>query len=163
MSSRRRRVLVYTERGTTLNDLKNAVGRSAELITATDLATVEAALRLYQPIDAAVVEKSGERNTPITVLRLTERTHPTARRVALVEHAAIKGVFDAVHDRTIKHLMFLPFSSTELRESIGLDPEPTVSAGGDPRGVMPVLRRAAFSQPPLTGGIKASSSPSLST
>lgn len=162
MSPRRRRVLVYTERGTTLNELKQSLGRSAELITASDIATVEAALRLYQSIDATLVEKSGERNTPITVLRLSEQTHPTARRIALVEHAAIKGVFDAVHDRTITHLMFLPFKPEELRLTIGIEQD-LAAAEAEAKATPAALRRAAFDQPPLTGGIKASSSPSLST
>ena len=161
MTAKRRRVVVYTERGSTLQNIKHAIGRAGELITAGDLATIEAALRLYQSIDAVVVEKSGDRNTPLTILRLTEQAHPTARRIALVEHTAIKGIFDAVHDRTISHMMFLPFGALELREAIGIEAD-AAAAEAEERATHVSLRRA-FAQPPLTGGIKASSSPSLST
>ncbi len=161
VSLRRRRVLVYSERSSTLNEIKQALGRAAELITASDLATIEAALRLYQSIDAVVVEKSSERNTPITVLRLAEQAHPTARRLALVEHSAIKGVFDAVHDRSITHLMFLPVGPDELRETIGIEADAAAANAAD-KATHATLRRA-FAQPAQSGGSTARSSPSLST
>lgn len=161
MTPRRRRVLLYHERNLILQETRQIAGRAVELISAGDLATIEAALRLYQQVDAVISEKSSARVTPITILRLAERLHPQARRVMLVEHEAMSGVYDAVHDRTISHLLFLPARAEQLREAMGLpDPAPPVEA---PPKLDPVSRITRLErQPPLTGGSKANSSPSLS-
>lgn len=161
MTPRRRRVLLFHERALILQETRTLAGRAVELIAASDFATIEAALRLYQQIDVVMSEKSSARVTPITILRLAEQLHPQAKRVMLVEHEAMAGVYDAVHDRTINHLVFLPVRIEQLREAMGIPeaaPAPEPMPKYEPVSRITRLER----QPPLTGGIKASSSPSLS-
>lgn len=111
-------MLVYYERPQTLANLKLIVGKSVELIAAGDLPTLEAAIRLYQHVDAIIAEKSTTRNTAITTLRLAEQNQSGAKRVLLVEHDAMAGVYDAVHDRTVTALLFMPINPEQLRETL---------------------------------------------
>jgi hypothetical protein len=121
VNPRRKRIILYTERPETLSTLKLVTGRAVELISAGDLGTIEAAMRLYQQVDAVVCEKTGTKNAAITVLRLAERLQPLASRVLMVDHDAMAGVYDAVHDRTVGSLLFMPIKLDQLRSALGLD------------------------------------------
>ncbi len=115
-------MIIYYERPNTLSDVKMAVGKSVELIAAGDLPTIEAAVRLYQKVDAIIAEKSTTLNTAIATLRLAEQAQAKAKRVLMVEHDAMAGVYDAVHDRTVDALLFLPLKPDQLRDILAASP-----------------------------------------
>src|SRR5687767_1184909 len=116
MTNRRSRVIVYAERSETLLQFKQRTNRSVEMIAASDLATVEAALRVYSQVDTVIAEKSSERNTSISALRLAELVHPGARRVMIVECDAMAGVYTAVREGSVAELVFMPLDEGQVRE-----------------------------------------------
>jgi hypothetical protein len=121
MMNRRSRVIVYADRSETLLQFKQQSNRSIEMIAATDLATVEAALRVYSQVDTVIAEKSSERNTSIAALRLAELVHPAARRVLIVECDWMKGVYTAVREGAVAEVLFMPLCVQQMRELLGLE------------------------------------------
>ncbi|MBC7784784.1 MAG: hypothetical protein H7144_13180 [Burkholderiales bacterium] len=138
----------------TLTEVKLTTGRVADLISASDGATIEAAMRLYKQIDIVVVEKTAATKTGIRLLHVARTLHPRAKRVLLVETDALADAYSAVHDGTVDVMLFKPFRLDQLREAFGL---PALGDGVNSR-IDAVVRRI-HAHPPLTGGSSASSSP----
>ncbi|HEY0008236.1 MAG TPA: hypothetical protein VGB55_05905 [Tepidisphaeraceae bacterium] len=151
MTERRRRVILYYQQQPTFAKVKRWAHRSVDLIAASDLATLDATLRLYSQIDAVVAERSSVDDASLDVLRAAVARRPATPRVMLVEQEAMAGVCEALHEKLITHLMFLPINLDELSRSTGVIPSTQII-------MEPLPRRR---QPPLTGGISASSSSSF--
>src|SRR5690349_6258081 len=95
---RRRRVIVYFERAETRAAFRLHAHRSMEMIAASDLATVEAALRVYSDVDAVIAEKSAALGGAVAALRLAQEIHPSADRLLILENEAMTGISDALHN-----------------------------------------------------------------
>jgi hypothetical protein len=146
--SLRRRVILFYQQPQTLSQLKRWAGRDVEVVAAIDWPTLEATLRLYQKIDGFAAERSSAEDKSLDVMKLVKNRRPDVRRVLLVEQEAMAGVCEALHDKLFAQMLFFPLRNDEL--SRAFDVAPVAPAA--------VPRRA---YPPLTGGIKASSSPAV--
>lgn len=121
-----------------------------EFVIAGDVPTLEAALKLYQQVAGLLIEKKPKADLPNHALQLAAELLPHTPRVVLVDYEATGGVHTAVSCGLATRLVLIPFSDAELSEAIGVEPEEKTASS----------RLNIY--PPLTGGIRASSSPPLS-
>lgn len=137
MISRRRRIIFYFETHQQLQAVKTLGGRDAEVIAASDSATVEAAIRLYKQVDLVLVERQNKDGPSLRILASARQLLPSAKRVIIASSDAITGVYEAVYDRVIDSLLFAPCREEQLRDALGLPAavesaiiEPILSRGG---------------------------------
>jgi hypothetical protein len=151
MMQRRSRVIVFFQSIETLAALKGWAGRTVELIAACDVPTVTAALKLYGQLNAVIAEVTGPKSdAALGVLRLAASLNASIPRVLVTAGDVPAAAYPAVHDRTATALLFAPLGAAQLSEACLIAPAP------------PVLLPERLRHPPLTGGMRASSSPSLS-
>ena len=156
MSVTRKRVVLYHEHDSTRDNLKLATGRLAELFALRDRVAIEAVLRLYGKIDAVIAELTHSNSAAIPTLAFARETHPHAKRILLVEGSALQFAYHALHDGTVQSYYIQPTRPEQLAEMLGL---PSVAERRAPDNL--VIARQLNVQPPLTGGRRANSSPSL--
>jgi len=129
--SGRRRIVICAERLSTLKQIRQIIGRQADILVAGDLATVTAVLRLYNRIDAFITETTTARSLPMSALSLIRQARPGCSRILVVEQDVAQGVYDAVRDQTVTHLQFLPLRPDDLLQCLGLT-VPTQSSNEKP-------------------------------
>ena len=121
MLNRRKRLIVHTATSNTLFNIREALGRSVELIVAADSATVEAALRLYQQIAALIVEKKPNVRLNESTLKLARDILPQMPRVALVDFEAVGDAQSALSSGLVTRLVFMPFGPAELASAVNAE------------------------------------------
>lgn len=129
MSARRRRIIFYFETHPQLQAIKRLSGREAEIIAASDAATVEAAIRLYRQVDVILAERNNTTGASLQILASAKEQLPGVTRVMIASSDAIAGVYEAVYERVIDALLFTPCREDKLREALGLGPSPEAVLG----------------------------------
>jgi DNA-binding NtrC family response regulator len=120
MTHRRKRIIFYFETHHQLQAIKDMTGREAEVIAASDAATVEAAIRLYKQVDIVLAERQNKDGASLRILEAAKEQLPSAKRVMIASSDAIAGVYEAVYNRVIDVLVFTPCREDKIRESLGL-------------------------------------------
>lgn len=128
MQSRRKRFIVHCHSSGTLLQIREALGRSVELIIANDVKTFEAALRLYQQVQAVIVEKSPEIRLPELPLTHARTSQPSMPRVLLVDFEAMRDAHTALTSGLVTRLVFTPFSAAELLSAVNAEEPACVPA-----------------------------------
>jgi len=124
MLNRRKRLIVHCHQPHTLAQVRNALSRGVEFVVASDVPTLEAALRLYHQVDGLLVENRPTLGFPERAMKMATDFLPNMPRIGLVDCEATSGVHAAVANGLITRVVLIPFTPLELASAVGVEAAP---------------------------------------